>query len=116
MGNPAPKTKHLSKTQWKIGQSGNPAGKPKGTIHLSTWIQELLSDPNFKTEIIAPSGKIIKYQGAPIKAIINTAIIHALQGDKQWADWLAKYGFGTPVEENSSFNLFIANQASKYDI
>jgi hypothetical protein len=79
-------------TQFKPGQSGNPAGKPKGAIHLSTHIQNLLNDPDFLPED-AEGNKVI-----PIKAIIKTALIKAREGDQRWADWLAKYGYGQKFE------------------
>lgn len=74
------------------GQSGNPAGLPKGTKHVSTWIQELLNDEEFDLSKFV-SGK--PYKGAPMQAIIITAVVQALQGDPKWADLLFKYGYGT---------------------
>lgn len=41
MANYHPKTDHLKKTQWKKGQSGNPAGKPKGE-HFKTRMRKYL--------------------------------------------------------------------------
>lgn len=115
MGNPSPKTSHLVKTQWKHGQSGNPSGKPKGSKHVSTWIQELLNDSSFQATIKSPSGSTMKYKGAPIKAIIQTAIIHALQGDKQWAEWLAKYAYR---ESETRVNIYsqINSTGSRYEL
>lgn len=70
-------------------------GKPKGTIHLSTHIQNALNDPDFKAHFIDSKGKKIEFKGLPIKAIIQTAVIKARAGDKQWADWLAQNGYGS---------------------
>lgn len=85
-------------TQFKPGKSGNPNGVPKGTKHISTWIQELLNDEKFEARILDSSLRLIDYKGAPIKAIIGVAMQKALAGDQRWADWLAKYGYGTKVE------------------
>lgn len=82
-------------TRWKPGQSGNPAGKPKGAIHLATRIQNMLNDDEFTTELLGKGGKKITFKGNPAEAIIRTAILKAMSGDKMWADWLAKNGFGS---------------------
>lgn len=79
---------------WKPGKSGNPAGKPKGTKHLSTHIRELMEDENFTVSL--SNGD--KFKGAPIKAIISALIIRALEGDAKAFDALAKYGYGTKPE------------------
>jgi hypothetical protein len=78
-------------TPFQPGQSGNPAGKPKGTKHISTWIQELLHDEEFTLDNFNFGGK--QFKGAPIKAITTVAVMQALQGDEKWANWLAKYGY-----------------------
>lgn len=82
---------------WPPGQSGNPQGKPKGTKHLSTYIQEMMDDPGF---IIGAKDKknII---GKPIKAILGTLINKALSGDVRAFELLAKYGYGSKVDVTS---------------
>lgn len=65
-------------------------GKPKGTKHLSTHIQEMLNDPNFELKL--KDGSILK--GAPIAAIIKTAIAKGVSGDTRAMEWLAKHGYG----------------------
>lgn len=80
--------------------------KPKGAIHLSTRIQNMLNDDNFTVEEVV-DGKRVQFKGNPAQAIIKTAILKAKGGDKQWADWLAQHGYGSklvietadPVEE-----------------
>lgn len=81
-------------TQFKPGESGNLDGKPKGTIHLSTHIQNLLNDQEFSPELM--DGK--EFKGTPLKAIIMTAMKKAHEGDNKWAEWLAKYGYGNKLE------------------
>lgn len=80
-------------TQFKPGESGNPAGKKPGTKHISTHIQEMLNDPDF--EIKLKDGTILKER--PITAIMKTAVAKGISGNVQWADWLAKYGYGSKV-------------------
>lgn len=79
----------------KKGEVRNPKGKPKGTIHLSTHIQQMLNDEDFTASMVDSQGKQFSFKGHPVKAIIKTAIIKATQGDKQWADWIAQNGYGT---------------------
>lgn len=88
-------------TQFKPGQSGNPKGKPKGTLSLSTHIQRLMNEEDF--EAIIPDGKLTdkEYKGTPMIAIIKTALARAANGDDKARDWLAKYGYGTNVETTS---------------
>lgn len=53
--------------QFKPGQSGNPAGKPKGTKHLSTILRAMLN------EEIEIDGKLIKFDQALIKKLLKKA-------------------------------------------
>lgn len=85
-------------TPWQPGQSGNPAGKPKGSKHLSTWIQEMMNDEEFELLLTHPINGIEKYKGAPVKAIVRTALIRSANGDKQWADWLANHGWKQQID------------------
>lgn len=85
------------------GVSGNPAGKPKGTKHISTWIQELMNDEEFTVDNFLHGGK--QYKGAPIKAIIQVAMYQALAGEKDWADWLAKYGWRETVQHEHTVEI-----------
>jgi hypothetical protein len=81
----------------KKGEVRNPKGKPKGTKHISTWIQEMLNDEEFETNILDAKKGMIEYKGAPLKAIIGVAMNRAIndpKGGQQWAEWLAKHGYG----------------------
>ena len=108
MANPNPPIEHLVATRWQKGESGNPDGKPRGSVNLSTRIQNMLDDPDFTTTLVAKDGRKIDFKGNPAEAIIKTAILKAMGGDSKWAEWLAKHGYGTkqilelsknPVEE-----------------
>lgn len=83
-------------TQWQPGQSGNPAGKKPGTKHISTYIAQMMEDDEFVQKLRDGS----ELQGAPIKAIIKTAIAQAVSGNKDAREWLAKYGYGYKVRHD----------------
>lgn len=85
-------------TPFQKGKPGGP-GRPKGSKHVSTWIQELLNDEEFDLSKFV-AGK--PYKGAPMQAIIITAVVQALQGDPKWADLLFKYGYGTNTKVEHS--------------
>ena len=89
-------------TQFKPGQSGNPKGAPKGNKHISTWIQEMSQDEEFTTYLQDTRDGYREYKGAPLKAIINTALIKAVQGDKDAREWLAKYGWKKELDITSN--------------
>ena len=72
-------------------------GKPKGTKHLSTWIQQMLNDEDFETYLQHPTKGYEEFKGAPIKAIVTVAMRKALAGDDRAMEWLAKHGYGTKM-------------------
>lgn len=83
-------------TQFQQGQSGNPDGKPKGSIHLSTHIQNILNDNKFFENITDEDIKDkFKKSGIPVKAIIQAMLMKAIDGDSKAFDVLARYGYGT---------------------
>lgn len=88
-------------TQFKVGNPGG--GKPKGTKHLSTWIQELLNDETFTGDYLE-GYQLKKHTGAPVQAIVRVAALKSLAGDTKWAEWLAKYGYGTKQEVDVTSN------------
>jgi hypothetical protein len=110
MANPNPKTEHLEVTRWQAGQSGNPAGKPKGTKNLSSWIREMLEDESFTQKL--KNGKTVK--GAPVQAVVKTLIEKAIQGDMKAFDLLARYGYGTKVDVTAvSTNVNLSTDLSE---
>lgn len=117
MANPNPPLENLEKGKWKPGQSGNPKGKPKGTKHISTWIQEMLNDEEFETVLVDARKGAVEFKGAPLKAIIGVAMhraIHDKDRGQQWAEWLAKHGYGnrTIVEVSDPLDKILG----KFDI
>jgi hypothetical protein len=70
----------------------------KGSKHISTWIQEFMNDEEFELLLSHPLNGVEKFKGAPIKAIVKTAMMKAANGDKQWADWLANNGWGSKLQ------------------
>lgn len=94
-------------TQFKPGESGNPAGKPKGTKHINTWVQELLHDDEFQAWISDARTGVKEYKGAPIKAIIKAQIIKAVNGDTKAYDSLVKSGWvqKQEIDQNISGSL-----------
>lgn len=98
---------------WKPGQSGNPAGKPKGTKHLSTWIQEMMEDDQFTRKLA--NGRIKKEM--PVKAIVSTLITKAVEGDMRAIDLLAKYGYGTKLDlttKDNPFSFTLGDDAKRF--
>ena len=87
-----------AKTQFKPGESGNPAGKPKGTKHITTYIQELMEDEKFEARILDPKMGIVDYKGAPIHAVLQVMLVKAVNGDKDFMDMLMKYGWTKKTE------------------
>lgn len=82
---------------WKPGQSGNPNGKPKGTKHLSTRIQNILQDENFSQKL--SDGTVLK--GAPVEVILRVLVVRAAEGDLRAFDLLGKYGYGNKLDVTS---------------
>lgn len=83
---------------WKPGTSGNPSGKPKGTKHLSSWIQEMMEDDKFMHKLANGKNK----KEVPVKAIIAALITKALEGDMKAFELLARYGYGTRIDLTSN--------------
>lgn len=77
---------------WQPGQSGNPAGRPKGSRNLKTVIQDMLTDPNVCKELSEWNDLNAE---TPLEAIIYALFSKAVDGDLKAADILFKYGYGT---------------------
>lgn len=102
-------------TQFRKGQSGNPAGRKKGVKLLSTVIQELMDDERFierlsekiKTRVVDAEDPDPEFQGTPMKAIISTAIVEAMDPTMPYKaraaarDYLGRFGYGTKIDLTS---------------
>lgn len=86
------------------GDIRNPKGKPKGTIHINTIVQELMLDPKFNAWIHDPKEGYKKLEGIPAKAIVKAQMLKALQGDTKAYDSLVKSGWAAKAELDLTSN------------
>lgn len=107
----------LTGTQFKPGQSGNLAGKPKGTKHITTYIQELMEKPDFEARILDPKAGLLNYKGKPIHAVLQVVLTKAVNGDPKMIEVLMKYGWSQKIDtdltsggEKIDFNAAQADQ------
>lgn len=64
--------------RFKPGQSGNPAGRPKGSRNFATIVADLLSRPvRLKVGGVAQDKKIL-----PAEAVANVVVAKAMKGDR----------------------------------
>lgn len=87
---------------WSKGQSGNPAGRPKGSKNLSTTVKNLLADEKlFKSlkrkQLINFGDETFATNGA--EAIVIAMLTKAMNGDIQSAEWLRKAGYSDQPNE-----------------
>ena len=102
MANPNP-VPPPEETRWKPGQSGNPKGKPKGSLNLSTLIREIGESIDWdKTNLKNKEELKAKYGNNGWKAIVYVAWTKAMAGDPQAMKWLAENGFGKHVDVTSN--------------
>lgn len=81
-----------SETAKELGRKGGL--NKRGSKHISTYIQEALTDPNFELKL--KDGSVLKEM--PIKAILKTAIAKSVSGDTRAMEWLAKHGYGEKIK------------------
>lgn len=93
------------------GVSGNPRGRPKGSLNMSTRIRNYLES---KQKL---SYKGQDWQGEPADLIIRVYTEKAIEGDIKAATWLAKFGYGTKVdaELDEAFHTFIVTRGETPD-
>lgn len=103
-------------TQWKKGESGNPAGKPIGSVHINTIVQELMLDPNFDALIRDSKDGWKKLEGIPAKAIVKAQMLKALDGDTKAYDSLVKSGWAQKTETDITSNGETVAQATDMDM
>lgn len=94
-------------TQWGEGESGNPDGKPLGTKHLSTIIQELENDIDWDVTQLKDKEELKKRYGKQgLKAMVIVAFSKAMSGNVQAMTFLAKYGYGEKQIHSFEKGLF----------
>lgn len=80
------------------GQSGNPAGRPVGSISLGTRIRHLLEGTEPLPKPIQETiRKVVGEDKKALDALIIVGLLQGLQGDKPWAQLLFEYMEGKPV-------------------
>lgn len=85
-------------TQWKLGKSGNPDGRPVGSKNLASIIKDL-EDPLFDWSLVPIKQKdAAKKIGSPWRAIVYTALGKAYSGDVKAMEWLRKSGYGDKLD------------------
>lgn len=87
--------------KWEPGQSGNPAGRPKGSKNWSTVVKGLLEDDKLLAKL-KKSGLYCNSSSTSAKtaseAIGIAILVKALEGDVKAAEWLRKTAYGDKVE------------------
>lgn len=90
----------------KKGDVRNPKGKPKGTVHWSTIVKQVLEDEAIFEAVLASSSKrpawvdkLNKKNG--LNAIVVAMLARAMSGDNRAADWLRKTGYGDKIDITS---------------
>lgn len=89
-------------SQWKPGQSGNPAGVPKGTVQLSTIIKQLMQDTDWDIIPVRKKDDVTKKYGKRgWTAITAVAVAQAMNGDAQARRWLSESAYGKNIDFTS---------------
>lgn len=107
MSNPNPPLENLKPFQ--PGQSGNPAGKPKGLKNWSTVVQELLDDEELLERLLTedkPKWLDGMKSKRAAEAIVAAMVIRSVGGDHKAAEWLRKTGYGDRLVLEDPDGLF----------
>ena len=75
-------------TQWKKGQSGNPKGRPKGSLSLTAILKEKLEK--------IPKGEKLAYKDLFIEKLLDKALV---DGDFQSLKIIMNYVDGMPLQK-----------------
>lgn len=93
------------------GEVRNPKGKPKGTLHLSTRIKNILESELDWSKVPIKNGKELqdRYGKDGWKAIIYVAVGQAISGNKEAREWLSKtaYGEKLKLETDNAITLIV---------
>lgn len=88
---------------FKKGESGNPNGRPKGSISLETRVKRLLEEPDKLPKAIQQMiGNICEEGTAPIDALLIAAYMNGLQGDTKAMQIVLERGWGKVPNENKN--------------
>ena len=80
-----PKPENIIPHKYKKGQSGNPKGRPKGTLRdIKVVLQDLLSQEKNGTQLI--------------DGLMSVVVNKALKGDLKAVDMLLSYTFGKATQ------------------
>jgi hypothetical protein len=87
-------------TRFQPGVSGNKKGRPKGSLNLSTLVQQMLDDEDLADSVISRKPSYWRYLKNKnfASAIVTVMMIKAMTGDVQAATWLRMTGYGNKVE------------------
>lgn len=100
---------------FKKGQSGNPAGRPKGVKNWSTVIKQLLADEDLLDKVVKK--KPSYWENVPEKnganLIVIAMMIKAMEGDHKAANWLNRSAFGDKLTVDAEDGIF---QTSKIEV
>jgi hypothetical protein len=81
------------------GVSGNKAGRPKGSLSLSTRVRDLLEDKSkLPPAIVTTIRKAVGGDKSALDATIIVGLLQALQGEDKWAKLLWEYGYGKVLD------------------
>lgn len=101
-----------SETAAALGRKGGLA--KKGSKHITTWVQEIIEDPNFEAWITNPKTGVELFKGVPLQAMIRAQLTKAINGDTKAYDSLVKSGYVPKTEVENSGEQTITIVTRKY--
>lgn len=85
-------------TPWKVGQSGNPSGRPKGSRNRRTIIREILDNIEVKA-IDLNTGEELDHMIPVAERITLAQVLKAIAGDPKAYELLMDGGFGKVADK-----------------
>lgn len=86
---------NLTANMFKPGESGNPAGRPRGAVNLSTRIKNLLEGHTALPKNIADTIKnAVGEDKKALDALLIVALLQGLQGEVRSTELLLDRGYG----------------------
>jgi hypothetical protein len=103
-------------TQFQKGKSGNPNGRPKGSVDIMKLVQKLLEEPG---QLPAALQQTIRdrcgMDKKAVEAVFLSLLLEALQGDAKAAKELLDRGYGKiaePIEVTGKDGKAIKTESS----